>query len=69
MSIFNYKEGRFTPNPVRMMTGDGAYLSGPIHLYTEKQKNELQAQGVDTSHFTEITAADIEELTWVAETN
>lgn len=61
MSQFLDKGGRFKPLPVRLMTGDGVYLTGPVRIYTEAQKAELEAQGVDTGHFTEITAADIEE--------
>lgn len=53
--------GRFQPIPGRLMSDGGIYLTGPVRLYTDKQKAELEAQGVDTSHFTEITAADIEE--------
>lgn len=61
MSQFLDKGGRVKPLPVRLMSEYGVYLTGPVHLYTDKQKAELEAQGVDTSHFTEITAADIEE--------
>lgn len=61
MSQFLDTGGRFKPIPGRLMSEDGVYLTGPVRLYTDKQKAELEAQGVNTSHFTEITAADIEE--------